>query len=234
MFEKFFSSIGIGSAKVETFLYDNKIERGKEVNGEVHIYGGKAEQHISEINIQIDLEFNKYYDEMTDFREFKEDILQIKIDAPFVIPPHELKVIPFSFTLPYYTPITFNEQKIYMQTELEINFFNCPISKNKLTIIDPFIDDILRLLTLHGFTHEWTSGFCRQKPPTAKNPSHYKQTFQLINKYGDKIHFIGNEENIEIYINENDQVHCFPIKREEEVSKQLQNILVISKKGTSH
>ncbi|OLO27050.1 hypothetical protein BTR23_21185 [Alkalihalophilus pseudofirmus] len=230
MFEKLFSSIGIGSAKLNTLLYDNKIERGKETNGEIHIYGGIAEQMISEINIQIELEFNKYYDDMTDFREYKEEILHIKMDSPFVISPQELKVIPFSFTLPHNTPVTFNEQKIYIQTELQINFFNCPVSKDKLTIVDPLIDSILNFLTEHGFQHESTSGFCRQKQPTLNNPSRYKQTFLLINEQGKKINFTGNEKNININVlGEGEQVHVFTIMRDQNVSEQLKMLSTIFK-----
>ncbi len=85
MFEKIFSSIGIRSAKVNTILFQDKIERGKEVNGEVHIYGGKAKQTISEIYIHVDTDFHRFNDDMSEFHDITEPIIKIKITDPLVI-----------------------------------------------------------------------------------------------------------------------------------------------------
>ncbi|MGO4889236.1 sporulation protein [Anaerobacillus sp. MEB173] len=223
MFEKVLSSIGIGSAKVNTLLFENRLERGKETKGEIHIYGGKAEQVISEILVQISLEFNKYYDEMTDFRELKETILELKMPYPLIIAPKEEKVLPFSLTIPYTTPISFSEQQIRLQTELKINMFNHPVCKHNLIVVDPFIDEILTLLSKRRFIHQPESGLCRFRVPSNESQVNYVQTFHLRNAQGVDIRFVGNAKDIDMFIYEQDnESHCL-VKREHSVMQQLEN-----------
>lgn len=230
MFERLFSSIGIGSTKVNTLLFQTIIEKGKEVNGEVHIFGGNTEQKISEIYIHIDSEFHKFEDEMSEFNEITEPILEIKITDPVVIKPHEKRVVPFSLILPYYTPITFREQKVQLQTELEINFFNHPVATHDFLLNDRFIDDILSFFVKHGFSHSNESGLCRHKIPTVKNPTHCLQNFHLLNEHGVHIYFEGNQKDIDIFVCEKNNVrHCL-IMREEDLSKQLLNVPITTSK----
>ncbi|WNF36752.1 sporulation protein [Bacillaceae bacterium IKA-2] len=230
MFERLFSSIGIGSTKVNTVLFQSLIERGKEVNGEVHIFGGNYEQKISEIYIHIDSEFYKFEDEMSEFNEITEPILEIKITDPVIIKPHEKRVVPFSVTLPYYTPITYREQKVQIQTELEINFFNHPVATHDFLLNDRFIEDILSYFVKHGFKHSNESGLCRHRIPTDKNPTHCFQNFHLLNEHGVHIYFEGNQKDIDIFVCEKNQVRHLLILREEDLSKQLLNVPITTSK----
>ncbi|WP_227935140.1 sporulation protein [Alkalihalobacillus deserti] len=226
MFERIFSSIGIGSAKVNTVLYQGKIERGKEVHGEVHVFGGKVEQTISEIYIHVDTEFHRFDDEMTEFRDVTEPVLEIKITEPVVVKPYEEQIIPFSFTLPFYTPITFRDQKIHIQTELNINYFNHPIEAYAFDVVDPFVENILSYLTKRGFSHSIKSGLCRHKLPSDTNPTHCLQTFRLYNKQGIQIEFVGNESDIDLYIHEKNQVRHYPLKRDTNFEDQISVLTV--------
>jgi len=222
MFERLFSSIGIGSAKVNTVLYQGKIERGKEVKGEVHVFGGKFEQTISEIYIHVDTEFHRFDDEMTEFRDITEPILEIKITDPVVVKPHEEKMIPFTFTLPFYTPVTFRDQKIHIQTELDINYFSHPIETHDFDVVDPLVDHILNYLTKHGFSHSSKSGLCRHKLPTDTNPTHCLQAFHLYNEKGMTIEFVGNEKDLDIYVlDDNKQVFHYPLIRNVNIEEQI-------------
>ncbi|MGO4889564.1 sporulation protein [Anaerobacillus sp. MEB173] len=224
MFERLFSSIGIGSTKVNTVLSQNVIERGKEVKGEVHLFGGNAEQKISEIYIHIDSEFHKFDDEMTDFTDITEPILEIKITDPMVIKPHENRVVPFSVTLPYYTPITFRQQKVQIQTELKINFFNHPVSTHDFLLKDQFVDDILHVLEGAGFKHSNESGLCRHTLPHDQNPTHCLQNFHLLNEQGTHIYFAGNQKDIDVFVCEQNDVQHYLIVRDEDAEQQLRNI----------
>lgn len=224
MFERLFSSIGIGSTKVNTVLFQNVIERGKEVKGEIHIFGGNAEQKISEIYIHVDSEFHKFEDEMTQFKEITEPILEIKITDPVVIKPHEKRVVPFSLTLPYYTPITFRENKVQLQTELNINFFNHPVATIDFLLNDQFIDDILSFFIKFGFCHSKESGLSRHKYPTDKNPTHCLQNFHLLNADGVHVYFSGNQKDIDIFVCEKKHVRHYLIMREDDLNKQLLNV----------
>jgi sporulation-control protein spo0M len=227
MFERLFSSIGIGSTKVNTVLFQDKIERGKEVHGEVHVFGGKAEQTISEIYIHVDTEFHRFDDEMTEFRDVTEPIIEIKITEPFVIKPQEEKVIPFSFTLPYYTPVTFKDQQVHIQTELDISYFNHPVETHDFDVVDPVIEEVLHYFATHGFAHHIKSGLCRQKLPTDTNPTHCLQAFHLIHEQGLNVYFVGNEKDIDLYIHDKDQVHHYPLEREKDIQSQLLHVPVV-------
>ncbi|MGJ9383540.1 sporulation protein [Salipaludibacillus sp. CF4.18] len=222
MFERLFSSIGIGSTKVNTVLFQGKIERGKEVTGEIHVFGGgKAEQTISEIYIHVDTEFHRFDDDMTEFPDLTEPILEIKITDPLVIKPHEEKIVPFSFILPFYTPVTFKEQKIHIQTDLSINYFNHPINTYDFDVIDPLVDEINSYFIKQGYHHESRSGLSRLKPPTNTNPTHCLQTFQLIHDQGNQVYFVGNEKDISVYVREKDTVQHYSIKRNGDIKNQL-------------
>ncbi|ARK29585.1 sporulation protein [Halalkalibacter krulwichiae] len=221
MFERLFSSIGIGSTRVNTVLFQDKIERNKEVQGEVHVFGGKAAQTISEIYIHVDTEFHRFDDEMTEFRDVTEPILEIKITEPFVIQPNEEKKIPFSFTLPYYTPVTFKEQTIHIQTELDINYFNHPVETHDFEVIDPLIDLLNQYLIERGYYHNFKSGQCRYKLPTESNPTHCLQAFHLTNDQGKEVYFVGNDQNIHLYVQENNHLKHYEIKRDLSIDEQL-------------
>lgn len=224
MFEKILSSIGIGSAKVNTVLLEKKIERGKEIRGEVHIFGGKTEQKISKIYIHIDSEFHKDDDDTTEFREVTEPILEIQITDMIDIKPLEEKVIPFSFFLPYYVPVTFGNQKITIQTEMYINFINHPVEDHDFIVSDQWITAILNYLTERGYTHSSKSGTCRHKKSGDNNPTHCLQTFHLVNDRGIKVYFVGNEKDIHIYIHDKDRVDHYPIYRKDDLKEQLKKL----------
>lgn len=221
MFERLFSSIGIGSTKVNTVLFQGKIERGKEVKGEVHVFGGNAKQIISETYIHVDTNFYKFDDDMTDFFDVTEPLLEIKITDPIAIKPHEEKIIPFSFTLPFYTPVTFKEQKVHIQTELNINYFNHPVEAFDFEVIDPLVEEIISYFAKQGFSHSSKSGLCRHKLPTDTNPTHCLQTFHLLNEQRKQVYFIGNQRDIDLYVRDKDQMQHYPIIRNEDVKNQL-------------
>ncbi|MCL7748285.1 sporulation protein [Halalkalibacter alkaliphilus] len=224
MLKKLLSSIGIGSAKVNTVLFQREIERGKEVTGEVHIFGGKVVQSISEVYIHVDTEFQRNDDVMTEIHEMTEPIHEVKIIDRLLIKPNEEKVIPFSFTLPHYTPITFSDQKIHLHTELNINFFNHPVDEHDFIVYDPFIEAIMHHLKKNGFRHTVNSGLCHRKAPTKSNPTHCLQVFELVNEQDKKIYFVGNEKDIIINIIQGDQVRQIAMDRKRDIPKQLLGI----------
>ena len=221
LFEKILSSIGIGSARVNTVFLEKNIERGKEIKGEIHIFGGKTEQKISKIYIHIDSEFHKDDEDPTEFRDITEPILEIEITDSVTVNANEEKVIPFSFFLPYYVPITFGDQKVTIETEIYISFINHPVEDHDFTVSDQWINDILCFFEKRGFQHSKKSGVCRHKKLGDSNPTHCLQTFHLINKDNMKVYFVGNEKDIHIYVYDKERVHHYPLNRDEELEAQL-------------
>jgi len=225
MFEKLLSSIGIGSAKVNTLFFEETIVRGSDVKGEIHIFGGKAEQIISEIYVHIDTEFHKYDEDMTELRDITEPILEIKIMDPMTIKPNEEKVIPFTIHLPHYIPTTFREQQIHLQTELNINVFTHPVETHDFVVRDPFIDKTLQYLEENGFEHSVKSGLCRYQIPTVTNPTHCLQTFELANEDGVKLSFVGNAVDLDLYVSKEGDILHHKVVREKDVASQLAGVI---------
>ncbi|MET3507936.1 sporulation protein [Halalkalibacter oceani] len=224
MFEKLLSSFGVGSAKVNTVLLEERIERGKEMKGEVHIFGGKTDQKISKIYIHIDSEFHKDEDDTTEFRDITEPILEIEITDELTVKANEEKVVPFTVYLPYYLPVTFGDQKVTIQTEVDISLLNHPIDHHDVTVTDQTIENVLSYIEGLGFSHTAKSGLCRHRRTAETNPTHCLQTFQLVNQDGVKVHFVGNEEDLHIYVYDKGLVHHCPVYRNKELGEQVEKL----------
>ncbi|WP_139491342.1 sporulation protein [Brevibacillus dissolubilis] len=118
MFKKMLASVGIGSAKVDARLFKDEVMPGDEISGEVHIFGGDVEQNIDEIYMYV----VTYYERESNDTKYKEECLLLKhrVTDSFVIKPKENRVVPFSFKLPYDTPLTMGRQPVYLRTGLDI------------------------------------------------------------------------------------------------------------------
>ena len=52
-FNKVLGAVGIGAAKIDTLLTNTEVEPGGEVSGIVRITGGKTEQNIKKIDLDL-------------------------------------------------------------------------------------------------------------------------------------------------------------------------------------
>ena len=50
-FKKLLASVGIGQAKVDTILFDEVVEPGGILTGEIQIQGGQVDQEIDKIDL---------------------------------------------------------------------------------------------------------------------------------------------------------------------------------------
>lgn len=117
-FNKVLASVGIGSAKVDTKLVRGAFTHGDAVEGVVEITGGTVEQTIDTIRVSL---VTNYTVESNDRKHTESAvILNHLVSDGLVIEPKGFKSIPFSFTLPYSTPITEHKSKVWVHTELGI------------------------------------------------------------------------------------------------------------------
>ena len=138
--------------------------------------------------------------------------------------PNEEKVIPFSFFMPYYMPVTFGAQQVTIETEIDINVINHPVETHDFVVFDSMVDEILAFLNKKGFNHTSKSGLCRHRKSADDNPTHFLQTFVLIDNKGTKVNFVGNEKDIHLYVNRDEYVQYFSINRNEDLSEQLSGL----------
>lgn len=118
MFKKLLASVGIGSAQVDARLEKDSLLPGELVKGEVHLTGGDVAQEIDEIYMYV---VTHYERESNDTKVKEECILaKHRLSERFTLQPKETKELPFSFPLPYETPVTMGRQPVYLRTGLDI------------------------------------------------------------------------------------------------------------------
>lgn len=119
MFKKLLASIGIGAAKVDARLYDDSLVPGEMLNGEVYISGGDVSQEIDDIYLYVATQYKREVDDSTVTQECV--LVKYCLSERFQLQPNEEKIIPFSFQLPYETPLTVGNQPVYLRTGLDIS-----------------------------------------------------------------------------------------------------------------
>ncbi|MCH1626341.1 sporulation protein [Ferdinandcohnia quinoae] len=192
LFNKIFSSIGIGSAKVDTKLYQEKFEAGHEVTGIVEVIGGNTEQKIDEIYLSL---LTTYVKESND-RKFNQQatIEKIRIVESFTIGVDERKEIPFSLKLPYDTPITMGKTKVWIQTGLDIKNALDPSDKDYIGIApSPIISSILNAVYDLGFSLRKVD--CEVAPYKFRSRLPFIQEFEFVPTNGA---FRGKLDEVEL------------------------------------
>ncbi|MCP4151522.1 MAG: sporulation protein [bacterium] len=130
-FKKMLSSVGIGSAKVDTVLDKEEYAPGEMIEGVVKIKGGNTEQDIAGLYFSVqstyeDVRTVSVEDEDGYIEEEERDITKtavlekFKISDDFVLSPGDEMEIPISFQLPYTAPLTIGTTKVWISTGLDI------------------------------------------------------------------------------------------------------------------
>lgn len=114
MFDKLMAKFGHGGAKVDLVLPKDRYEIGEQVEGQILVQGGKVEQTIRHLKVQLKMEIGSSEGSHTYI------VTEIPIPTHFVIHPHEQKTIPFQFTLPLNLPLSGYYVSYYFATHLDI------------------------------------------------------------------------------------------------------------------
>jgi sporulation-control protein len=130
-FKKVLSSVGIGSAKVDTIIENSQVSPGELVRGQVHVKGGKVEQAINHIKVNVCC--NYYYEE--EYTETDDDgeehertrvircvatLASYKIVDAFKTEVDKTTSFDFSIELPFYSPLSLGASKVWLATDLDI------------------------------------------------------------------------------------------------------------------
>ncbi len=118
VFKKILASVGFGAAKVDTRLYKDSVCPGETLDGEVYVKGGDVSQEIDEIYLYVATRYKRESNDTTYEEECK--LLKHRASGAFTVQPKEERVIPFSLTIPYQTPLTFFRTNVYIRTGLDI------------------------------------------------------------------------------------------------------------------
>lgn len=174
MFDKLLSSIGIGSAKVDTRLGKKSYIVGETIEGEVYIKGGNTEQTIDNIYLTLMTDYEVEVDDHKVRRTCELD--KILLTEPFTIGANEEKVVLFKMKIPHEAPVTLGKTRIWIQTGLDIKNAIDPKDTDFLEIkphplVMGFLDAVSRL------------GFRLYQVDSEKAPSYFRNGLPFVQEF---------------------------------------------------
>lgn len=119
MFEKFLSTIGIGSMKVDTIVDKPHILFGETLSGKIFIDCGRSEQQIDYINLEV-IKRMEGYREDSDFDVTNDSIAKHTIEVVGDIKLKETRIIPFELKSDAAWNISNEEGKLFLRTTVHI------------------------------------------------------------------------------------------------------------------
>jgi sporulation-control protein len=150
IFKKLLASFGIGSARVDARLTQDSLVPGDRVTGEIHVMGGEVAQDIDEIYMYV----ITHYERNDSHKKVKEECTLVKhrLTEPISLMPDESLVLPFSFSLPYQTPLTMGRQPVYLRTGLDIKLAIDPGDSDFIDVRPhPHMEKVLDAIQSIGF-----------------------------------------------------------------------------------
>ncbi|MBT2656271.1 sporulation protein [Bacillus sp. ISL-18] len=176
-FNKVFASVGIGAAEVDTKLEKDTYMPGETVQGVVVIKGGKIDQQIDEIYLAL----NTTYLRESDDRKYSvtATIDRFRLTTPFTIRANEQKDIPFSFLLPYDTPLSIGRSKVWVTTGLDIKGAVDPSDKDYLKVMpNPLMSAVFNTVEQLGFRIREAD--CEEAPRRLRGRLPFVQEFEFV------------------------------------------------------
>lgn len=145
------SSIGVGAAKVDTRLDGGEeFVVGEEVRGLVEVRGGGTEQEVEGIRLEV----QTYYK-----RESGDDTVtetgtveRFPVSGRLTVERDSQQEIPFSFRLPYDTPLTIGRSSVWLRTALDVKMALDPSDSDAITVLpNPTMRFVLESFERLGF-----------------------------------------------------------------------------------
>jgi sporulation-control protein len=165
-FNKILASAGIGSAKVDTLVDQAVYVPGEELSGVMRIKGGKIDQEIGKIDIELKTEYIVEHDDKKTTTTCC--IARIKVSDGFHLEQGQELEIPFSFRLPLETPVTHAKQPVWLETALDIGMALDPTDRDSLKIEPhPYMNTVFEAVHLLGF--RFRSSSCERHPKLGRS-----------------------------------------------------------------
>lgn len=160
-FKKTLATFGIGSAKVDAVLQQEAVVPGGQVNVIIHVYGGATEQAIDNIDVKLCCRYKKEVPADNDKDSANSgrmktvnqnyELSNWSLPYAFTIRSGEEREFEVSLDVPWNTPVTIGDAKVWLDTSLDISLAIDPSDKDVLTVRpDPLIDGIFNALEEQG------------------------------------------------------------------------------------
>lgn len=142
------SSIGIGSATVDTILPRTEFHPGETVEATVEIEGGESDQDIEAITLQLVTGVGG------------EDVVLDTFEIPgtFTLATDESRAARTDVTLPPWTPITRGDQTVWLRTVLDIEWAVDPSDEDDIVVVPgPSLEALFEAVDDLGFSERTSS-----------------------------------------------------------------------------
>jgi sporulation-control protein len=168
---KVLSSVGIGSATVDTVLDDTELHPGETVGLSVEIEGGSAEQEIEGLYFVLE---TKYVTE--DGGTETAEIERAGATESFTIEPDERRTLPASMTLPRVTPLTKGGVSVSLKTGCKIDWAKDPQDRDHIDVVGtPAMQAVLTAVERIGFAFSHSD--CKES--SVYSPAPFVQEFEF-------------------------------------------------------
>ncbi len=126
--KKVLASVGIGNATVDTVLDRESVTPGETVDAEIHVDGGSAEQDVDRIELEVETRYRteEGYDDAT--------VGRLNLRDSFTIEPDQSETYETSLEIPYATPLTMGDARVWVETDLEISMAVDPEDRDPLEV----------------------------------------------------------------------------------------------------
>ncbi len=151
--KKFMAKLGVGSARVDLVLRKQEVSLGEVIEGEFLVEGGKVEQKINHVSVDLNLKIR------VKSQDFTKTISSIPVTSSFTIHPNEKKILPFTYQLPLNLPISRVGMSYHFATRLDIAAGVDNLDHDHIQVIPPqrFMN-IIQALEASGFREKMDSG----------------------------------------------------------------------------
>lgn len=219
MFNKFLAKIGIGGASIKTKVLTKPLMPGKPFKIEITVKGGKIEQAISGVEIDLNTIAERVHLHEKERRQVFEEhtIVSWYLKYDFILQPEEVKTIPFEGVLDLETPISElltqveNKSKIEFKTYISLKSLINPKAKIKLDVLPTsFISAFIESMGRCGFVLEETAieiGYLEGKGFKSETGVYQKYVFKpnpsnshSININFVEVAFIPSENHHQLFI----------------------------------
>src|SRR5918994_6006449 len=116
-FGRLLSSIGVGAARVDTRLERDEFVPGEQVRGVVEVRGNGSEQDVNGIHLEVQTHYKRESGDNTVTETAT--IERFSVSGQRTIGTNSREEIPFSFRLPYDTPLTLGRASVWIRTSLD-------------------------------------------------------------------------------------------------------------------
>jgi sporulation-control protein len=165
------SSIGIGSATVDTVLDSETLHPGENVDLHVEIEGGSTSQEIERIYFLLETRY------LSDEGGYETTTIERAVASQsFTIEPEEYREFPASLTLPRVTPLTWGNVSVWLKTGLDIDWARDPQDRDTLEVVPTEkMGAVLDAVERIGFS--FSESDCKQA--SVYSPAPFVQEFEF-------------------------------------------------------